>query len=189
VHVELASRVAMDLGGAIPFTVDMNDFAPRPSEALAPMQRANEIVLQIGMAEAFAAGTGAGNRNAASHPLPRAVFDRILADESRHRRFSALYFEWAGERLDDAERARLAGVATRVMGTLSTFWRVTPTPIVDGKTKDGWRLEDLHALGWLESAKMTVLARDVVRRHVLAPLDDLGIVVPRDERERLLAEA
>jgi hypothetical protein len=187
VHVELASRLAMELGGGAPMAVDMRDFAPRANEALVPFQQANEIVLQIGMSEAFAGGTGLGNRNAASHPLTRAIFDRILSDEGRHRRLAGLYFEWAADKLDNPERVRLGGVATRVLEALSPIWRVTPTPIVDGRTRDGWRVDDLHALGWLESAKMTILARDVVRRDVLAPLDALGIVVAREDRERLLA--
>jgi hypothetical protein len=167
--------------------VDMNNFCPRPSETLAPLQRANEIVLQVGISEAFAGGTGLGNRNAASHPLTRGIFDRILADESRHRRLAGLYFQWAAEQLDDAERSRLSRVATAMLEGLSPLWRVRPTPIVDGKTRDGWRVDDLHALGWLESARMVVLARDVVRRDVLAPLDALGIVVPHEDRDRLLA--
>jgi hypothetical protein len=187
VHVELASRMAMDLGGGVPLAVDMSDFAPKPNETVTAFQRANQIVLQVGISEAFAGGTGLGNRNAASHPLARAIFDRILSDEARHRRFAGLYFDWAADKLDDAERTRLAGVATHVLEALSSFWRVTPTPIVDGKTRDGWRVDDLHALGWLESAKMTVLAREVVRDDVLPPLDALGIVVALEDRDRLLA--
>jgi hypothetical protein len=186
-HVELASRMAMDLGGGAPLVVDMDNFVPRIDHDAPAFERANEIVLQVGIAEAFAGGTGLGNRNAASHPLPRAIFDRILADESRHRRFAPIYFEWAADRLDDGERSRLAGVATRSLDALSSFWKLTPAPIVDGKTRDGWSLDDLHALGWLECEKMIALAREVVRRDILAPLDTLGIVVPAPERERLLA--
>ena len=119
VHVELASRVAMELGGGVPITVDMRRFSFQPSDALAPFQRANEIVLQVGcISEVFAGGTGVGNQRVASHPLTRAVFDRILADEARHRRIGALYFEWAAEHLDDAERTRLATVATHTLDDL-----------------------------------------------------------------------
>jgi hypothetical protein len=187
VHVELASRLAMELGGGAPLLVDMRHFAPRANDDLPPLERANEIVLQVGISEAFAGGTGLGNRNAASHPLPRAVFDRILADEARHRRLAGLYFEWAADKIDEVERARLATVATRVLDALSVFWQTAPTPVVDGKTRDGWPIDDLHALGWLEQAQMIVLAREVVRRDVLAPLDAIGIVVGQDDRERLLA--
>jgi hypothetical protein len=81
----------------------------------------------------------------------------------------------------------LATVATRVLDALSVFWQTAPTPVVDGKTRDGWPIDDLHALGWLEQAQMIVLAREVVRRDVLAPLDAIGIVVGQDDRERLLA--
>jgi hypothetical protein len=187
VHVELASRIATELGGGVGIEVDMRRFAPRPDDALAPFQRANEIVLQVGcISETFAAGIGAANRKVASHPLTRAVFDRILSDEARHRRLGALYFEWAADRLDPGERARLAGVATRALEELSVFWRYTPHPVVDGTTRDGWRVEDLHTLGWLEAALMVPQAREVVRRDVLEPLDALWILVAREDRERLL---
>ncbi|MCL2450086.1 MAG: hypothetical protein FWD17_14150 [Polyangiaceae bacterium] len=187
VHVELASRMAMELGGGAPVAVDMDTFVPPIDGATPAFERASQIVLEVGISEAFAGGTGLGHRNAASHALPRAIFDRILADESRHRRFAPIYFEWAAERFDDGERARLAAVATRMLGALSTYWKVTPAPVVDGKTRNGWALDELHAVGWLEAEKLVVLAREVVRRDILEPLDAIGIVVPAEERERLLA--
>jgi hypothetical protein len=186
-HVELASRVATELGGGAFVEIDMRRFASRPSDELDPFQRANEIVLQVAcISEAFAGGMGAGNRKVASHPLTRAVHDRILADEARHRRLGPLYFEWAADRLEDGERVRLAGVATRTLEEFSVFWRFEPHPVVDGKTRDGWRVEDLHALGWLEAARMVPHARDVVRDEVLPPLDALGIIVAQGDRERWL---
>ena len=42
-----------------------------------------------------------------THPLLRSVYESILRDEARHRRFGTLYFEWAVDRLDVAERERL----------------------------------------------------------------------------------
>lgn len=188
VHTELASRIAMELGGGAPFEVDMRQFVPPMNPQLSPFQAANEIVLQVGcISEAFAGGTGLGNQKAASHPLTRGVFDKILADEARHRRLGGLYFEWASDKIDDAERARLSSVATRSLEAFSKYWRYTPSPVENGMTREGWRLEDLHSLGWLESSKMIVLAREVVRRDILEPLDALGIVVPEDVRDRLLS--
>jgi hypothetical protein len=188
VHVELASRLATELGGGVTFEVDLDTFVTPPSPALTPLQRANEVVMCVSsIGEAFSGGTALGNRNVASHPLPRAVYDRVLADEAHHRRLGALYFDWAADRMDDAERARLARVAVRTLEGLSPFWKRGASPVTDGVTREGWRVADLHALGWLESSRFAPLARKVVAEDILKPLEAIGIVVPEEERARLLA--
>jgi hypothetical protein len=187
VHVELASRLAMELGGGTPVQVDMRELMPRPNPALTPLQCANEMVMRISsIQEAFSGGTAVGSRNVASHPLTRAVYDTILADEAHHRRLGVLYFDWAAELLDDAERARLATVATKTLEGLAPYWRGRVSPVKDGVTAEGWKVEDIHALGWLESSRLRPLAREVVVTDILAPLDALGIVVPAEDRARLL---
>jgi hypothetical protein len=188
VHVELASRVAGELGGAASLAVDLDTFVTPPDPALTPMQRANEVVLRVSsIGEAFSGGTALGSRNVSSQPLLRAVYDRILADEAHHRRLGALYFDWAADRLDDAERARLARVAVRTLEGFAPFWRRAASPAVGGVTREGWRVEDIHALGWLESARFAALARKVVAEDILAPLAEIGIVVSDEDRARLLA--
>ena len=192
VHVELASRMAGELGGAVQLEIDLDTFVTPPSRSLSPLQRANEIVMCVSsIGEAFSGGTALGSRNVASHPLPRAIYDRILADEAHHRRLGALYFDWAGERLDDAERRRLAKVAVGTLEGLAPFWRRSPRPLTEategGVTGEGWRVEDIHTLGWLESARFAPLARKVVAEDILAPLARIGIVVSSEEQARLLA--
>ncbi len=188
VHVELASRLAGELGGGVAFDVDLDAVVPPPDRALSPLQRANEIVLCVSsIVEAFSGGTALGSRNVASHALPRAIFDRILADEAHHRRLGALYFDWAADLLDDAERARLTKVTVRTLEGLAPFWRRPTSPAVDGVTREGWRVEDIHTLGWLESARFVALARKVVAEDILAPLAAIGIVVSGEDRARLLA--
>ena len=90
-HVELASRMAMELGGAAPREVDFNRFTPRPRTQTA-FQRANELVLRVGcIAEAFSGGTATVSYASTSHGLPRAVYETILRDEAHHRRLGGLY--------------------------------------------------------------------------------------------------
>ncbi len=113
-HVELASRMAMALGGAAPRTIDLDRFAARP-RGLTRLQRANELVLRVScVAEAFSGGTATVSYDATTHELPRAVYEKILRDESLHRRLGGLYFEWAFERIDEAELARLGSRARLV---------------------------------------------------------------------------
>src|SRR5580704_6816818 len=52
-HVELASRMAMELGGAAPRTIDFDRFTTKGRGTTA-LQRANDLVLRVGcIAEAF----------------------------------------------------------------------------------------------------------------------------------------
>jgi hypothetical protein len=187
-HVELASRLAMELGGAMPFAFDPDDFALRANRALSALQRANELVLRVGcVAEVFAGGTGAGNLRVAAHPLTRAVLETILADEARHRRFGSLYFEWAVDRLDDAERARLSRVLHHALTEHSAFWRPAPSVAPDRKRGGGYKAHDLHELGIQEAARAIPLARKVVEEDILAPMAELGITLAHEERQGLFA--
>lgn len=186
-HVELASRIAMELGGAAPHPLDLSSLSIPGDRSVSPFARANEVVLRVScVAEAFSGGMGRGAREVSQHPLLRGVYDIVLADEARHERFGGLYFEWANERIDDAERARLAGVAAETLRGLSSFWKQHDARIAVGQTRQGWNVADIHALGWLESARAAARARAVVANDVLPPLDALGIVIPADVRAELL---
>jgi hypothetical protein len=136
--------------------------------------------------ETFSGGIGRGSRGVATHPLVRAVYDVILADEARHERFGTLYFEWAQGKLDDAERARLGEAAGHMLRGLRRYWAGPENPVEEGRTaREGWRVEDLHALGSLESARFVPHARKVILEEVIAPLDAVGIHVPTDVRAAL----
>jgi hypothetical protein len=183
-HVELASRVAMELGGAAPRAIDLDRFAPRP-RGLTSLQRANELVLRVScIAEAFAGGTANVSLASTSHPLPRAVYETILRDEAHHRRLGGLYFEWALARIDEAELARLGQVLFASLKELAPFWKnrapkagAAPEPPAD----------DLAALGWLLPVRFASVAREVVVRDILDPLATIGIAVSDNERSALLA--
>jgi hypothetical protein len=180
-HVELASRIAMELGGAEPRHLHPASLSIPGDRTLTPFQRANEVVLRVScVAETFSGGMGRGAREVSKHPLLRGVYDIVLADEARHERFGGLYFEWATERIDDAERKRLAGVAADTLRGLSSFWKYEA-----GQARPGFHVDDIHALGWLEAARAAAHARAVVANEVLPPLDALGIVIPPETRAEL----
>jgi hypothetical protein len=184
-HVELASRVAMELGGAVPQPIEMTNFGafPASAEGLTPLQRATELVLRVSfIAEAFSGATSVGSMRVASHPLLRAVHEQILADESLHMRLGPLYFEWVADQIDDQERARLSDVARDTLRSLSPFWHHRVSKVTDGLTEEGYRVDDIHELGWLESARFVPLAREVVDTHILAPLATFGIVLRDEDR-------
>lgn len=184
-HVELASRLLMQLGGAAPRPFEPSRLSPRLDGGLTPFQRANELALRIGcIGEIFAGGTATPMMRETTHPLVRSVYERILKDESRHRRFGTLYFEWAGDRLDDAERARLAAAALDTLRSYSALWKFEP---VDAPIGTEWRLEDIHALGWIEPSRYVHLARAVVRDEIVPVLENIGLAVRGAELDSLLA--
>jgi hypothetical protein len=183
-HVELASRMAMELGGAAARTVDFDRFTTPPRGKTA-LQRANDIVLRLScIAEAFSGGTAAVNLTSTSHPLARAVYETILRDEAHHRRLGGLYFEWAYAKLDDTELRRLGRILHGGVKALMPFWT---SRAARSRAPAPWPEEHLQALGWLAPPKFADVAREVVVRDILDPLEALGIAVTREERAELLA--
>jgi hypothetical protein len=192
-HVELASRMAMELGGAAPRTVDLDAFAMRPGGRTA-FERANELVLRVScVSEAFSGGTATVSFERTTHELPRAVYETILRDESHHRRLGGLYFEWAMPRIDEAEVKRLGRVLAASLQGLAPFWQRRPARAPDAAAAVPARNapappdDELLALGWLSRAAFAPVAREVVVRDILDPLATLGITVSPAEREALLA--
>ncbi|MBV9948500.1 MAG: hypothetical protein JOZ69_16740 [Myxococcales bacterium] len=183
-HVEIASRLAMELGGAAPRAIDLECLTLRP-RGLTPFQRANELVLRVScVAEAFAGGTASVTLAATSHPLPRAAYETILRDEAHHRRLGALYLEWAFPGIDEAELRRLGGVLLSSLREYRPFWKER-RPAAD--TSPAPPEEDLHALGWLGPAQFAGVAREVVVRDILDPLATIGITVSEEDRAALFA--
>ena len=182
-HVELASRMAMELGGAASRLVDMDMFAMRP-RGLSAFQRANELVLRVScIAEAFAGGTATVSYERTTHELPHAVYETILRDEAHHRRMGGIYFEWALEKIDEAELKRLGLVLADSLRTLSAFWKPSSKPRLEKILPP---TEELKALGWLPATEFAPVAREVVIRDILDPLAGIGIGIDDQERAKLL---
>ncbi len=177
-HTELAARVAMELGGAAPIEVDMDRFAVRSNLRMTARQRANEIILRVCcVGESFALGIGTPALSLGSHPMIHAVNQIIMADEARHKRLGALYFEWASEDMDDEERSRLSRVLEDTMKGLRAFWS-------GDVTTRGFRADHLHELGWLEAARAIPNARQVAL-DLLTPLERHGIRLGDEARASL----
>ena len=184
-HVELASRVVMQLGGAPARAFNATHLIPRTPTARSATERANELALRIGcIAEVFAGATALPIMRQTTHPLLRAVFTSILRDEARHRRFGTLYFEWAVDRLDKEERARLGAAALDELQNYAPLWRRAAT-LPDSPPE--WQGFAQGELGWMAPSRYAVLAREVVRREIVQPLRALGLVLPEADVEPLLA--
>ena len=194
-HVELASRLLMQLGGAAAKSFDASRLAPTTAPGLTPLQRANELVVRIGcIAETFASETAVPMMRETTHPLVRGVYQTILRDEARHCRLAGLYFEWVSERLDDSEKKRLGGVAVTALGAYAPFWRLAlPVPPEPGapprsSSSNDWSSSEIHELGWIELERYVPLARAAVVETIVPALRSLGLVLPEAELAALLSD-
>lgn len=186
-HVELTSRIAMELGGGAPYVIDFEHLRRRPAADLSARQRANELVVHVCcVGEAFSLPMLASAYSSATHPLTRAVLQRIVADEAPHGRLGWAYLEWAEDDLDAAERARLADVALETISDLAPLWQRLQSRVVDGITTEGYLLEHVRELGWTESSAYAVRARKAIAEEVAAPLARFGIELSADRLAPLL---
>lgn len=177
-HVELNSRMAMELGGGALSLVDYEDLVPRPSPALDPLARASELAVRLCcVGESFTLPILIGCMRAAAHPLTRAVLGRLARDEVAHARLGWLYLDWAADRLDAGERARLAAVAAEGLADYAAELAPPEGRAVDGVTPEGFLVRHIHELGWMEASEYAGVARRAVRDRVIARLGRHGIEV------------
>jgi hypothetical protein len=177
-HVELNARMAMELGGAAPFDVDLDDLGLRPSSDLSAFQRATELIIRVCcVGEAFSVPILTGSLGVASHPLTRAVLARIVKDEGPHAALGWFYLEWAQPRFDDAERARLGKVARAAIADYVPLWRDLTSQVRDGVTSEGYLLNHIYDLGWMDSERYAETATRALAESVVAPLARHGVEV------------
>jgi hypothetical protein len=187
-HVELTSRIAMELGGGAPYTIDFEALDQPVDHRLPAFARASDLVVRLCcVGEAFSLPMLGGCMRSALHPLTRAVLERIVRDEAPHGQLGWLYLDWAADRMDDAERGRLAVVALDMMRAFQPYWRRLRSVTKDGVTTEGFRIEHVRQLGWMESPAYARAAREAMRDQVMAPLARYGIVLDAEACEALLA--
>jgi hypothetical protein len=183
-HVELNARMAMALGGAAPAIVDFDGLVARPHPSHSAFARANELVVRTCcVGESLSVPLLTGTMRATNHPLTRAVLERIVRDEAPHARLGWLWLEWASERMDDDERARLAEVALDALRGFSPCWRVRAAPIEE-ETR-----AHVNALGWMEANAYADAARRAVRDEIATPLARFDIDLDARTLDDLLGDS
>jgi hypothetical protein len=177
-HVELCARVADALGGVSARAFDPDAIALRLDPSLTPKQRAAEIVVRLCcVGEAYSLPMLAGAKKTAASPLTRAVLTTIVADEALHGRLGFLFLEWIAPDLGPAERDRLGRAASETLATYAPLWQRLTSRVENGMTSEGYRLEHVHELGWMESTAYRALALETIERAIRAPLARFGIRV------------
>lgn len=123
-HVELSSRLTMELGGAVPLGFDLAQIAPVTTPGIRPLLRAAEIAVTTScVSESLSVPAMARSRALATEPLVRGVLARLLADEGPHARLGFWLLDWANEQLTDADRAHLARLATDTVEVYAPLWQ------------------------------------------------------------------
>jgi hypothetical protein len=171
VHVELCSRLAMELGGAVTWSY-------RPDELVAPvgvgleplLQASHQVVAFLGVGEALSIPLLHGTWKACRHPLTRAVLKRIVQDEAEHGTFGWSYLDWALPHLTAEDREALAQTAANAIEGVKQNWaEIRARPRADESSA--------HDLGWMQTDAYLALAAASLQTHVLEPLRARGVYV------------
>lgn len=171
VHVELCSRLAMELGGGIPIVHDPEHMIITPLEGVDPVLRCADLVVRFFcVGEALSIPMLRGTWHAAQHPLPRAVLGRIVRDEAAHGAFGWLFLDWALPLLAPDDLPRLAQAADDTVAKVKENWRYLEEQPSDPTSA-------VHALGWMKTDAYLALAHKSLERNVLAPLRKRGIPI------------
>ncbi|HLK35483.1 MAG TPA: hypothetical protein VKU41_01940 [Polyangiaceae bacterium] len=171
VHVELCSRMAMELGGGTEIVHDPDWLLVDSDPDRRPLVRAADLVVRcFCVGEALSIPLLRGTWKAAAHPLPRAVLGRIVRDEAMHGTFGFAFLDWARSELGDEERRYLASQGDRAIRAIRRQWdairAVKPRPV---------RPND--PIAWMESSAYLALAERSMREKVVRPLLARGIPV------------
>jgi len=163
-HVELASRVLAELGGAAPFEVDLETVSPAPTPGARAILRAAEIAITTScVGETLSLPALRHGRASTQHPLANAVIARLLADEGPHARVGFTFLAWAEDRITAGEREHLANIALDAIAAYASLWQSTDCACP--KTALTASVDDDYRAG---------LRRAVVG-HIARPLEKLGI--------------
>ena len=177
-HAEMAARLVMELGGSVPYHVNLAKVSPYLRPEVSPLMRAAELVIKTSsVGEALSVPILASSTRETGVPLVREILRRLTHDEGPHSALSDWFFEWANERLTPAERERLAVIALDAVEVYAPLWKQAPceacTPV--------------PALGGLlyESYRSTMI--NAVRTRIARPLSRHEIYLEGERLEGLLA--
>jgi hypothetical protein len=172
VHVELCSRLAMELGGGSEIRYDPHNLVYEPSRELSSLRIASELVVHnFCVGEALSIPLLRGAAKAANQPLTRAVLSRIVRDEALHGNFGWSYLEWAKDYLTAEDLDRLSHLSARSIRGVLANWDYLKRELVE----QGTQKPKAHALGWMQTRDYLTLAAASIEKKVLAPLLKFGI--------------
>lgn len=169
VHVELAARMAMALGGGAPLHFDPDTMMIDADQSLSPFLRAAELVVRnFCVGESVSIPLLRGTWHATPHPLAKAILGRIVKDEAAHGTFGYTYLDWALPDLDESDRAHLGRAADLAMDSVVSTWEQLRRRLAP-ESAEG------NPLGWMGTGPYLALAYRSLESKVRAPLRARGI--------------
>ena len=150
VHVEIYSRIAGELGGAVNFAYDQKGMIGDYGIDEHPIvQAAHLVVAYFCVGEALSIPLLHGTWQVSEHPLIKAALQRIVLDEAEHGTFGWSYLDWANHHLDDNDRSSLGETADATIQTVLDRWKLLR------QEKAG---SSAFALGWMGGEEYLKLA-------------------------------
>jgi hypothetical protein len=123
-HVELASRVVIELGGAVPFVMDLDRITQLIDPDASPIMRAATLAVTTScVGESLSVPALRSSRNLAGAGLLHAVLDRLVRDEGPHAQLGPQFLGWASDQLTTHERTRLAEIALEAISVYAPLWQ------------------------------------------------------------------
>jgi hypothetical protein len=161
----------MELGGAAELTYRPDELVAQIGVGHEPLRKAaHQVVAFFCVGEALSIPLLAGTAKACTHPLTRAVIERIVRDEADHGTFGWAFLDWALPLLESPDRGALADTARLAIRGVEANWddiRRRP-PASEAHAND---------LGWMTTDAYLALAERSLHHNVLAPLHARGIAV------------
>ena len=165
-HVELVTRVVLELGGAVPYEMDLDRITQLPDPDAPALMRAAELAITTScVGEALSVPALRQSCALANNPLLHAVLDRLVRDEGPHAQLGMQFLAWADTRLTCADRARLAQIALDAVAVYAPLWQQPAAGAPE--------------LGVTEPTAYRALMTTAVRDKIDARLCKHGIVMDR----------
>jgi hypothetical protein len=172
VHVELCSRMAMEIGGGTEIRFDPDRLVLHADATRPPLVRAAEVVTRFFcVGEALSIPLIRGTWHASAHPLPKAVLGRIVRDEAAHGTFGFTFLDWAAPALGREDLAHVGRHADLAIGFIKKQWKRIAAAQRASFDARG------NPLAWMETGAYLDLARRSMRDRVVAPLRARGIPI------------
>lgn len=176
-HVELVSRLVMELGGAVPYQADLSRVSQLTDPDATPLMRALELAVTTScVGEALSVPALTRSRALAREPLLHGVLDRLVRDEGPHAELGMRVLGWAEPRLSAGDRERLAAIAVEAIAVYAPAWQ------------DGARPEQgAPALGMADLADYRRTMITAIEERIVARLARVGIDLDRGRLDPLVA--
>lgn len=173
-HVEIVTRVVIELGGAVPYEMDLDRITQLPDPDASALMRAAELAITTScVGESLSVPALRKSRELSRQGLLHAVLDRLVRDEGPHAQLGVQFLAWASDRLTRGDRERLAQIALDAVAVYAPLWQQPSR-------------EAAPELGLTEHSEYRALMTAAVRDKIDARLCRYGIVMDRNALARLL---